>query len=128
MAGSMTFAQWGNDLYTGRRSYPIIGQRKIWFTIVAILGIASVAILVVKPLVLGIDFRGGTEFTVNEVSSTEQSVAIDAVQEVLPEDEPRVAVVGGSAVRVQTELVEDAEATAITEALARGYGVETANV
>ena len=27
------FAQWGNDLYTGRRSYDIVGRRKIWFTI-----------------------------------------------------------------------------------------------
>lgn len=128
MAGSMTFAQWGNDLYTGRRSYPIISQRRIWFSIVALLGLASIVILVVKPLVLGIDFRGGTEFTVNDASSTEQSVAIDAVHEVLPEDEPRVAVVGGSAVRVQTENVEDAEATAIMEALAQGYGVETADI
>lgn len=128
MAGSMTFAQWGNDLYTGRRSYPIIAQRKIWFSIVAILGLASIVILFVKPLVLGIDFRGGTEFTVNNTSSTEQSVAVDAVQEVLPDDEPRVAVVGGSAVRVQTDIVEDAEATAITEALAEGYGVDPADI
>jgi len=128
MAGSMTFAQWGNDLYTGRRSYPIVAKRRLWFSIVAALGLASILILVVKPLTLGIDFRGGSEFTVENVSSTEQSVAVDAVHEVLPEDEPRVAVVGQTAVRVQTAQVEGADETAIVEALAEGYGVDASDV
>ena len=77
MAG-MHFAQWGNDLYTGRRSYPIVQRRKRWFTIVGILAVASIAVILIKGLTLGIDFRGGTEFTVNDASSTEQQVAIDA--------------------------------------------------
>ncbi|MEG3615148.1 MULTISPECIES: protein translocase subunit SecF [Isoptericola] len=128
MAGSMTFAQWGNDLYTGRRSYPIVAKRRVWFSIVGVLGIASIIILLTKGLTLGIDFRGGSEFTVTSTTTTEQSVAVDAVQEVLPEDEPRVAVVGGEAVRVQTTQVSGAEQTAVIEALAEGYGVDPADV
>ncbi|WP_402465153.1 protein translocase subunit SecF [Isoptericola aurantiacus] len=128
MAGSMTFAQWGNDLYTGRRSYPIVPRRRVWFSIVGVLGLASILILSTKGLVLGIDFRGGSEFTVNQATTTEQSVAIDAVDEVLPDDEPRVAVVGGDSVRVQTSQVEGDEEAAVVDALAAGYGVDPADV
>ena len=31
------FAQWGNDLYTGRRSYDIVGRRRVWYTISAVI-------------------------------------------------------------------------------------------
>ncbi|WP_166847901.1 protein translocase subunit SecF [Isoptericola sp. BMS4] len=127
MAG-MTFAQWGNDLYTGRRSYPIVQRRKRWFTIVGLLAIASILVLGIKGLTLGIDFRGGSEFTVSGVSTTDQDPAVEAVQEVLPGEEPRVAVVGGSAVRVQTEQVTGDDETALVDALAGAYDVEPSAV
>lgn len=124
----MRFAQWGNDLYTGRRSYPIVQRRKRWFTVAGVLAIASIAIILIKGLTLGIDFRGGTEFTVNDVTSTEQQVAIDAVHEVLPNEEPRVAIVGGSAVRVQTETVTPDQEAALVTGLATAYDVDESAV
>jgi len=127
MAG-MNFAQWGNDLYTGRRSYPIVHRRARWFTVAGVLAVASIAVLLIKGLTLGIDFRGGTEFTVNDVASTEQQLAIDAVQDVLPNEEPRVAIVGGSAVRVQTEQAEPEEEAAVVTSLASAYGVDESAV
>ena len=30
-------AQWGNELYTGKRSYPFVAKRKLWFSIAAVL-------------------------------------------------------------------------------------------
>jgi preprotein translocase subunit SecF len=127
MAG-MTFAQWGNDLYTGRRSYPIVQSRKRWFSIVAVLALASIVVLLVKGLTLGIDFRGGSEFTVAGASTTDQSPAVTAVQEVLPGEEPRVAVVGGSSVRVQTEQVGGEQESAVVDALADAYDVDASAI
>ncbi|GAA1986457.1 protein translocase subunit SecF [Isoptericola halotolerans] len=124
MAGKLNFARWGNDLYTGQRSYPIVQKRRLWFSIVAAFGVAAILVLGIKGLTLGIDFRGGSQFTVTQAQTTEQSVGIEAVQEILPEEEPRVAVLGGSAVRVQTTLVEGAEEQAVVEALADAYGVD----
>ena len=31
------FAQWGNSLHTGRTSYDIVGRRRTWFVIGALL-------------------------------------------------------------------------------------------
>lgn len=123
--GPTRLARWGNDLYTGKRSYDIVGRRRLWY----LLTIPVVALSVVAMLVQGInpsiDFRGGTEFTVIGVQTTEQQPAIDAVASVVgDQDPPRVSVVGGSAIRVQTGDLERAERAAITEALAAGYGVD----
>lgn len=127
MAG-MTFAQWGNDLYTGRRSYPIVAKRRVWFAIVALFALGSIAVLGIKGLTLGIDFRGGSEFTVEAVSTTDQDAAVEAVQSVVPGEEPRVAVVGGSAVRVQTAQLEQQQVEDVSLALAEAYDVERADV
>ena len=126
MAG-FSFAAWGNDLYTGRRSYPIVGKRKRWFAIAGALAIASILIIGVKGLSLGIDFRGGTEISIENVSTTQQGPAIAAVQAVVPGDEPRVASVGSNALRIQTASLTDAQVTEVSSRLADAYGINPAN-
>jgi preprotein translocase subunit SecF len=122
------FAQWGNDLYTGRRSYPIIQKRRVWFSIVGLFSVASILILVFQGLNLGIDFRGGSEFTVSGASSTDQDLAIDAVAEVVPGHEPHVTQVGPNGVRVQVSQLDNDQTTALQNALGEAYGVEPSEV
>ncbi|GAB2467118.1 protein translocase subunit SecF [Xylanimonas ulmi] len=126
MAG-FSFAAWGNDLYTGRRSYAIVAQRKRWFAVAAALAIASIAILGFKGLALGIDFRGGTEISVENVSTTQQAPAIEAVRAVAPSDEPRVASVGSNALRIQTLKLDPDQITEIGQRLAEAYGIVPAD-
>ena len=117
------FAQWGNDLYTGRRSYNIVGRRKIWFTISSILVILS-AIFLIKPgLNPGIDFRGGSEFVVSGVADKDQQKAIDTVLEVAPNEEPRVSTVGKDSLRIQTSTLTNDEVEQVKNALAKAYDV-----
>ncbi|QAY71127.1 protein translocase subunit SecF [Xylanimonas protaetiae] len=125
MAG-FSFAAWGNDLYTGRRSYPIVARRKRWFAVAGVLAIASVALLLFKPLSLGIDFRGGTEISIENASTTAQGPAIAAVQAVVPGDEPRVASVGSNALRIQTVTLKDEQVAQVKSALADAYGIDPA--
>ncbi|HEV6954716.1 MAG TPA: protein translocase subunit SecF [Promicromonospora sp.] len=122
------FAQWGNDLYTGRRSYPIVQKRGIWFSIVALFSVASILVLVFQGLNLGIDFRGGSEFTVSGASTTDEDVAIDAVAAVAPGEEPHVTRVGGNGVRVQVSELDNEQTDRVAEALADAYGVEVSEV
>jgi preprotein translocase subunit SecF len=122
------FAQWGNDLYTGRRSYPIIQKRRSWFSIVGLFSAAAILVLVFQGLNLGIDFRGGSEFTVSGVSSTDEDIALDTVAEVSPGQEPHVSQVGPDAVRVQVSQLDTDQTNQLQDALAQAYSVEPTEV
>lgn len=122
------FAQWGNDLYTGRRSYDIVGRRRLWYTISGVLVVLT-ALLLFKPgLNPGIEFRGGSEFTVSGAQDLSQQPAIDAVQSIDAEESPRVATVGSDSLRVQTAELTADEVTQVKSALAEAYGVPEAQV
>src|SRR5660398_196457 len=54
-----SFAQFGNELYTGARSYNIVGRRKLWFTIAITGMLLSFLVLGTKGINPGIEFRGG---------------------------------------------------------------------
>jgi preprotein translocase subunit SecF len=124
---SMT--QFGNDLYSGKTSFPFVGRRRLWFLIAAILVIGAALVPVFKPIQLSIEFTGGSQFTVSGLSSPDQTLASDAVQTVLPDAATRVTTVGDTAVRVQTEAVEDdGEVRELTTALADAYGVPESEV
>ena len=56
--------------------FDAVGKRRIWFTIAGILIAISIGSLFVKGLNLGIDFRGGTQMTLN----TQQPTDVDAVR------------------------------------------------
>jgi preprotein translocase subunit SecF len=123
------FSEFGNDLYTGKRSINFIGRRKIFYGVAFLM----IALAVVLPMLrggfnFGIEFRGGSEFRVSGASSTSQQVAIDAVHTVEPEAQPLVTNVGTSGIRVQTEQLTDVKSEEVRVALAQAYGVESAAV
>ena len=124
------FAAFGNDLYTGKRSFDIVGRRRRWYVIAAVLVLASVALLLTRGLNAGIEFGGGSEFRVSGVSDTsDTATGQDAVASVVPDAEPpRVAGVGEDAVRVQTERLSQEETGQVATALADAYGVEAGDV
>ena len=126
MAGR--FAQLGNDLYAGRRSYNIVGQRKRFFLGAAALLLIAVVLLFARGLNTGIEFRGGSEFTVSNAATTSADPAQAALDEVAPGQVARVAIVGGSSVRVQTELLEGDSQKDMAAALAEAYGVDVGAV
>ena len=119
----------GNDLYSGRVSFDIVGRRKIWYAVAIVL----VVIAVIAPIArggfnFGIEFRGGSEFRIDGVGSTSQQVARDAVQSVEPESQPLVTSVGVDSVRIQTEQLDDVTTEEIRIALASAYGVSSGAV
>lgn len=118
------FATFGNELYTGKRSYDFVGAKKIWFIIAA----AAVALSIIIPVAkggfnLGIEFRGGSEFTVSNVKTTDATVGENAVKDVVAGSIPRVANVAGSTMRIQTDKLTDDETLRIKQGLTGAYGV-----
>ncbi|MGJ9404292.1 protein translocase subunit SecF [Arthrobacter sp. KK5.5] len=122
-------AIWGNELYTGKRSYPFIGMRRVWFSIAAALVLLSVVVPIVKGgFNLGIEFTGGSEFTVSRVESTEISLGQEAVLSVVPDHTPRVTNIAPNTMRIQTDQLGGDQTLEVAESLAGAYGVETDQV
>jgi preprotein translocase subunit SecF len=124
-----SFSKFGNDLYTGKRSYDIVGRRRIWYTVAVVL----IAIAVILPLVrhswvFGIEFTGGSQFQISNLKSPSQSTATDAVESVVPNAAPRVTVIGQTSIRVQTDVLTTSEAQLVQSALGKAYGVSTEDV
>lgn len=117
------FAQWGNDLYTGRRSYDIVGRRRAFYLVSAVLMAVSAVLLVVPGLNPGIEFRGGSEFVVSGVETPDQQLATDTVQAIAPGESPRVTTVGGSSLRIQTAELTSDEVTEVKDSLVAAFDV-----
>jgi preprotein translocase subunit SecF len=121
--------RFGNDLYTGARSYDFVGKRRIWYVIAAVMLLISIAVPFARGgFVFGIEFTGGSEFQVTNPASTDQRTAEDAVHEIVPNASPRVSIIGGSSVRVQTEELSQTENDEVREALATAFDVPVEQV
>ncbi|MET4620018.1 protein translocase subunit SecF [Micrococcaceae bacterium Sec5.1] len=119
-----SFATFGNELYTGKRSYNFVDSKKIWFIIAAVAVALSILIPVLKGgFNLGIEFRGGSEFTVSNVKTTDAGLGEKAVHDVVSGAIPRVANVAGNTMRIQTDQLTDDETNRIKEGLTTAYGV-----
>jgi preprotein translocase subunit SecF len=117
-------ATWGNELYTGKRSYPFVAHRRIWFLLAAALIALSVVVPVVKGgFNLGIEFTGGSEFTVSGVQTTDVAVGEEAVVAVVADHEPTVTNIAPNTMRIQTERMSDDETLEVGASLAAAYGV-----
>ncbi|RZU65004.1 protein translocase subunit secF [Microterricola gilva] len=122
-------ATFGNDLYTGKRSFDFVGKRNIWYSIIGLLVLLSIAIPIAKGgFNFGIEFRGGSQFVVTSVEGATQEPAIEAVASVVPDAVARVTTVGDSGVRVQTDQLSQAENREVAAALAEAYSVPESEV
>jgi preprotein translocase subunit SecF len=130
-----SFAKFGNDLYTGERSFNFVGRRKLWYIIAAVMIIASVVGPAIRGgFVFGIEFRGGSEFQVTEIAElnddliANQDLASATVDEVVADAQPRVTTVGNDGLRVQTEQLTQGETTEVAAGLAEAFEVDASNV
>jgi len=129
-------AQFGNDLYTGERSYGFVARRKTWYIIAGVMVLLSILLPIARGgFVFGIEFRGGSEFQVSEVASLTadnreqtQDLATETVEGVVADSSPRVSIVGSEGVRVQTSQLTQDESSEVRTALADAFKVDVANV
>jgi preprotein translocase subunit SecF len=123
-----SFAAFGNDLYSGKRSIDFIGRRKTWYLIAAVMISIAILGLGVRHLSLGIEFRGGSEFRISGLAQRDLSKAAPAVSSVKAGTKVQLSLIGTNAVRVQTDQLTPAESTKVTEALAKAYGVKETTI
>jgi len=87
-------------LYAGLTTFDFVGRKRIWFSISAVIILAGMLALGVKGLNLGIDFKGGSTWTVIAPGATQQG-AVNAVSP--PLNVPIVEILTGKTVTVQVQ-------------------------
>ena len=123
----------GNDLYTGARSIDFIRRRRLWYLVSAIAILLSIVVPILRGgYQFGIEFTGGSEFTVSDVG-TDQDTGVRAAQSVTgPEVQPIASVVGGDSIRIQTTQLDTNGSTTrsdrVAAALASAYDVPASRV
>lgn len=122
-------ATWGNELYTGKTSYQFVSKWKRWFVIAIILVVAAGGLTALRGgFNLGIEFRGGSEFTVSSISGGDPLVGEQAVLDVTPEVEVTATNITSESIRVQTAELTDQQTLEVAQNLQNGYGVEADQV
>jgi len=124
-----SFSQFGNDLYTGKRSYNIIGGRKKWYVVSSVL----ILIVIIAPIlrggfVFGIEFLGGSQFQISQTTNLDQTFASNTVKSADATANPRVTIVGTDSVRIQTDQLSSKQSVAVKDALATAYKLKPEQV
>ena len=116
-------------LYVSDFNIAFVEKRRLWFTISGILVAICIAAIAIRGLNLGIDFTGGSQFTL-QVPLTSSTITdyTDAVNSVgLPDMSGlKVTSIRGTnnLVQVQTRTLTTEEVTAVRAALAAKAGVD----
>ena len=117
----------GGRLYRGESSFDFIGKRKMWYSFSGLLILASAATLFTQGLHLGIEFKGGSSFTVTSPAASIAS-AESAVNEAGITSQIIVQKIGNDKVRVQTNALTAVQQTSVEDKLASKFGVSVDSI
>ncbi|CAB4531752.1 unannotated protein [freshwater metagenome] len=112
----------GGRLYSGETSFDFIGKRRRWYSISALFILASIGALAIQGLHLGIEFKGGSSYTVNKsgISVEEARASVDDVN--IP-GEIIVQKIGDSKIRIQTGALSSEQSKGVEKALTQTFSV-----
>ncbi len=112
----------GGRLYSGETSFDIIGKRRRWYSISAIFILLSIAALVIQGLHLGIEFKGGSSYTVNKSGISVEQARSSVAGAGIP-GEIIVQKIGNDKVRIQTGALTSEQSKAVEASLTQTFGV-----
>ena len=117
----------GARLYSGEKSFNIIGRRKTWYSVSSIFILVSLGALLFSGLSLGIEFKGGSSYTVNKsgISVEEARSAVEATG--IP-GEVVVQKIGDDKIRIQTGTLTTAQSNSVEDALVKAFSVEIESI
>mgnify|MGYP000052676327 FL=1 len=116
------FSGLGGRLYRGETSVDFIGKRKIWYSISGLLILASALTLFTQGLHLGIEFKGGSSFTVTSTNASVQT-AESALSEAGITSQTIIQKVGNDKIRIQTDALTSIEQNAVEASLSSKFNV-----
>lgn len=124
------FSRLGNDLYNGQKSIDFVTKRAPWYGISAVLVIACLLVIFLKGLAFGVEFTGGTQFRVENLSSVSDAQArADEVREsvvalnITDGGLPTVTTAGSSSLVLELESVSNEDGNRIIDVITQETGV-----
>ncbi|MFG2822762.1 protein translocase subunit SecF [Kitasatospora sp. NPDC048365] len=117
----MSLRNIGHRLYQGEVSFDFVGKRKIWYSISGVIVLVA-AIGLAMGLHLGIEFKGGSVYTVHKPGLT-VSQAQDAANKITNSTTPLVQSTDKGDVRIQVSAENSIEASTFTTELSKDLGV-----
>ncbi|MEY2946096.1 MAG: hypothetical protein RL243_870 [Actinomycetota bacterium] len=125
------FADFGNALYSGERSFDFLGRRRYGFIASIVVALLAVGITFFghNGFNFGIEFKGGSQFELNTTVSNSENIAQNAVHSVLPASaQVNVAHIGTDGLRIQTEKLTANTSEKVRQAIAAGFKVQANQV
>jgi preprotein translocase subunit SecF len=116
------FSGLGGRLYSGETSFNIIGNRRRWYAISSFFILLSIGALLIQGLQLGIEFKGGSSYTVNKAGTTVQQ-GREAMEPVDLPGDFIVKKIGDDKLKVQTGALTAAQSAAVEKALTVAFNV-----
>jgi preprotein translocase subunit SecF len=119
-------SEFGQHLYSGRISFDFVGRRRLWYGISAAILVIVIGGFVFRGFHLGIEFRGGVEFTAQVQKANTDSVdAMTEAARTVPEaGDPIVNTSGSKMIRLQTSPLTQSQATAVETAMMKAGASE----
>jgi preprotein translocase subunit SecF len=112
----------GGRLYSGETSFDFIGNRRRWYSISAVFILLSIGALVIQGLHLGIEFKGGSSYTVNKSGISIEQARASVADAGIP-GEIIVQKIGNDKVRIQTGALTSEQSKAVESALTQTFNV-----
>ncbi|MBB3675517.1 protein translocase subunit SecF [Modestobacter versicolor] len=113
-------------LYNGEAGLDVVGKRRFWFRVTAVVVLLCVAAMVFRGFNFGIEFAGGNSVRVPAESSQLGDIR-DAAEEAGAEVSS-AQVVGGNSVLLRTEALDPDAEEAVVAAVAEAAGVAPSEV
>ena len=117
----------GGRLYRGETSIEIIGRRRRWYAVSAVFVLLSIAALSLQGLHLGIEFKGGSSFTVTKAGASVEAARTALTSAGIP-GESIIQTIGNDKIRVQTGALDTAQNNAVQDALAAKFSVPVESI
>lgn len=119
----------GNRLYRGEVSYNIVGRSRTWYIVSGVILSISILTLVIRGLNLGIEFKGGAEFTVpySNAQTSDITQAREAVK-LAGFEASNVTILGGNKIRIQTLTLSTAQSEKVGNQLASTFKVPVTDI
>ncbi|WP_328857846.1 protein translocase subunit SecF [Williamsia herbipolensis] len=112
-------------LYTGTGAFEIVGKRKMWYIVSAVIMLICVLSIVFRGFTLGIDFEGGTQISFASTPQTSTSAVEKAFSDAMGTDPQTVQTAGSGSsatVQIRTSTLSQADTEKITAALVERFG------